>query len=118
MLPYFDKDDKSEEAQGFIKSAFSTGLKVTDMYLTGSVARIALNRKLVTTQDSGYLQRKLAKSLEDAIVWADGSVRDGTGNIIQYIYGEDGFSPTKCILVNLYCQKCTHEDRDEFTKFL
>ena len=45
----------------------------------------------VKTSRTGYIQRKLVKSLEDLVVQYDGTVRDSQGNLLQKIYGEDSF---------------------------
>ena len=47
----------------------------------------------VKTSQTGYIQRRLVKALEDVMVQYDYSVRDSMGNIIQYLYGEDGIGP-------------------------
>ena len=40
------------------------------------------------------MQRRLVKSLEDLCVQYDGTVRNSTGEIIQFIYGGDRLDPT------------------------
>ncbi len=40
------------------------------------------------------MQRRLVKSLEDLSCSYDGTVRNSTGEIIQFIYGGDGLDPT------------------------
>ena len=52
---------------------------------------------VVDTADSGYVQKKMVKKIEDCKVHHDGSVRDANGVIIQYIYGGDGFSAKEMI---------------------
>lgn len=47
------------------------------------------------TSDVGYLQRKLVKAMEDCKVNHDYTVRNASGSIIQFVYGEDGMDPTK-----------------------
>ena len=42
------------------------------------------------TPRSGYLYRRLANALQDIRVEYDKTVRDGSGRIIQFLYGEDG----------------------------
>jgi len=42
------------------------------------------------TSETGYLQRKLIKALEDCKVSYDRSVRGANGNVVQFMYGEDG----------------------------
>jgi DNA-directed RNA polymerase subunit A' len=49
----------------------------------------------VRTQQSGYMQRRLINALEHLKMEYDGTVRDPHGNIIQYLYGEDGIDPAK-----------------------
>lgn len=55
--------------------------------------REGLSDTAVKTSSIGYLQRKLVKALEDLQISYDGSVRDSHRNLIQHIYGEDGFLP-------------------------
>ena len=47
------------------------------------------------TSETGYVQRRLVKAMEDAKVYYDNTVRNAAGVIIQYIYGEDGMDGTK-----------------------
>lgn len=47
------------------------------------------------TSETGYLQRKLVKAMEDCKVYYDGSVRNASGSIIQFLYGDDGMDATK-----------------------
>lgn len=49
----------------------------------------------VRTQQSGYMQRRLINALEHLKIEYDHTVRDPHGNIIQYLYGEDGVDPAK-----------------------
>jgi len=52
----------------------------------------------VKTSDSGYIQRKLVKTMEDLHVEYDGTVRNVNGSIIQFKYGGDGIDSV-CIEV-------------------
>ena len=54
--------------------------------------REGLSDTAVKTSRTGYIQRKLIKALEDVIVKYDGTVRDSQNNIVQRLYGEDGFA--------------------------
>jgi DNA-directed RNA polymerase III subunit RPC1 len=48
----------------------------------------------VKTADTGYMQRRLIKMLEDLHVAYDLTVRScDTKEIVQFIYGEDGMDP-------------------------
>jgi DNA-directed RNA polymerase subunit A' len=41
------------------------------------------------------MQRRLVNALEDLKVESDGTVRHTGGEIIQFIYGEDGIDPAR-----------------------
>ena len=45
------------------------------------------------TSQTGYIQRRLVKSLEDLMVNYDMTVRNNKNKIIQYVYGDDNFDP-------------------------
>lgn len=47
------------------------------------------------TSQTGYIQRRLIKGLEDLKVDYDMTVRNNKGKIIQFAYGDDGFESTK-----------------------
>lgn len=47
------------------------------------------------TSETGYLQRRLVKAMEDAKVHYDNTVRNAANSIIQFMYGEDGIEGTK-----------------------
>jgi len=47
------------------------------------------------TAESGYIQRKLIKAMEDAMIKYDGTVRTATNAIVQFIYGDSGADTTK-----------------------
>jgi len=49
----------------------------------------------VKTAETGYIQRKLSKTLEDLVVFYDSTVRTSCGRLIQLNYGQDGISPEK-----------------------
>ena len=44
------------------------------------------------TSETGYIQRRLVKAMEDAMIQYDGTVRNSVGNVIQFLYGEDGMA--------------------------
>ena len=47
----------------------------------------------VKTAETGYMQRRLVKSLEDLSVAYDSTVRNSTNDIVQFVYGGDGLDP-------------------------
>ena len=47
------------------------------------------------TSQTGYIQRRLIKALEDLVVHYDMTVRNNKSKIIQFSYGDDCFDPIK-----------------------
>ena len=56
---------------------------------------IASNLIVRDTSDTGYIERRLVKSMEDTKIYYDFTVRNATGVIVQFLYGEDGFDGSK-----------------------
>jgi DNA-directed RNA polymerase subunit A' len=89
-LPFFKRNDLSPESRGFIKSSFFSGLKPTEFFFGAITGRDSLMDTALRTPKSGYLYRRLVSALQDLKVEYDGTVRDASENIIQFIYGDDG----------------------------
>lgn len=71
---------------------------------------------VVDTAETGYIQRKLIKAMEDHVVQHDGTVRDSNMNILQFHYGEDGIMATKIEGQALPLGKMSQDDiRREFS---
>lgn len=94
-LPHFTKYDDGPKARGFVKSSFMDGLDPTEFFFQAIAGRDGLIDTAVKTADTGYLQRQLSKALEDLQVYYDFSVRAANGNIVQFLYGEDGIDGVK-----------------------
>ncbi|KAF7739231.1 DNA-directed RNA polymerase II largest subunit [Penicillium ucsense] len=89
-LPHFTKDDYSPESRGFVENSYLRGLTATEFFFHAMAGREGLIDTAVKTAETGYIQRKLVKALEEVMVKYDGTVRNSLGDIIQFIYGEDG----------------------------
>lgn len=50
---------------------------------------------VVDTAESGYIQRKLIKSMEDLCVKYDNTVRSSNNTILQFTYGDNGIETTR-----------------------
>ncbi len=90
-LPYFCKDDDSAEARGFVSRSYKVGLNPQEFYFHQMAGRIGNIDSAIKTAETGYIQRRLIKSMEDISVRHDHTVRDSAQNIIQFQYGEDGY---------------------------
>ncbi|KAH9891211.1 beta and beta-prime subunits of DNA dependent RNA-polymerase [Cubamyces lactineus] len=89
-LPHFTKDDFSPEARGFVENSYLRGLTPQEFFFHAMAGREGLIDTAVKTAETGYIQRRLVKALEDVMVCYDGTVRNSLGDLIQFIYGEDG----------------------------
>ena len=89
-LPHFTKDDFSPESRGFVENSYLRGLTPQEFFFHAMAGREGLIDTAVKTAETGYIQRRLVKALEDVMVCYDGTVRNSLGDLVQWIYGEDG----------------------------
>ncbi len=94
-LPHFVPNETSPDARGFVKSNYRDGLSPLEFFFHAMGGREGLVDTAVRTQQSGYMQRRLINALEHLKIEYDQTVRDPHGNIVQYLYGEDGIDPAK-----------------------
>ncbi len=94
-LPHYTKYDDGPESRGFVENSFVQGLSPQEFFFHAMGGREGLIDTAVRTSESGYLQRKLVKAMEDCKIAHDSTVRNASGSIVQFLYGEDGMNPTK-----------------------
>ncbi|GBG86864.1 hypothetical protein CBR_g42147 [Chara braunii] len=89
-LPHFTKNDKGPESRGFVENSYLRGLTPQEFFFHAMGGREGLIDTAVKTSETGYIQRRLVKAMEDVMVKYDGTVRNSLGDVIQFLYGEDG----------------------------
>ncbi|KAL1546514.1 DNA-directed RNA polymerase II subunit rpb1 [Salvia divinorum] len=89
-LPHFTKDDYGPESRGFVENSYLRGLSPQEFFFHAMGGREGLIDTAVKTSETGYIQRRLVKAMEDIMVKYDGTVRNSLGDVIQFLYGEDG----------------------------
>lgn len=94
-LPHYSKFDDSPRARGFVENSFISGLTPDELFFHAMGGRVGLIDTAVKTSQTGYIQRRLIKGLEDLKVEYDMTVRNSKRRIVQFSYGEDGFDPVK-----------------------
>ena len=94
-LSCFKKGDLSPSARGFIRNGFKSGLNPKEFFFGAMTGRDSLMDTALRTPKSGYLYRRLANAMQDLRVEYDGTVRDASGRIVQFEYGEDGIDVSK-----------------------
>jgi DNA-directed RNA polymerase II subunit RPB1 len=94
-LPHYKMFDDGAEARGFVDGSFLRGLTPQEFFFHAMSGREGLIDTAVKTAETGYTQRRLIKAMEDLLMQHDGTVRDATGKVVQFRYGEDGVNSTK-----------------------
>jgi len=94
-LSCFKPGDLSSDARGFIKHSFKSGLDPHELFFMAMTGRDSLMDTALRTPKSGYLYRRLANALQDLKVDYDTTVREASGKIVQFAYGEDGIDVSR-----------------------
>lgn len=89
-LPHFSKDDYGPESRGFVENSYLRGLTPQEFWFHAMGGREGLIDTAVKTAETGYIQRRLVKAMEDLKVAYDGTVRNSVNEVVQFLYGEDG----------------------------
>jgi DNA-directed RNA polymerase II subunit RPB1 len=105
-LPHYPKKkeemtiDQEFESQGFIKHSFLHGLNPQEFIWHAITGREGCVNSSQNTASSGYIQRKMIKTLEDVQVKYDGTVRNSLNWVIEWNYGGDSFDKERCAVKN------------------
>ncbi len=92
-LPHFPKNARQPPSKGFVRNSFFTGLSPSEFYFHAISGREGLVDTAVKTAETGYMSRRLMKSLEDLSTKYDDTVRNSSSNIIQFQFGDDKLDP-------------------------
>ena len=87
-LVHFSQNDDTAIGRGFIVNSFFSGLEPHEFYFDHMTGREGLIDTAIKTSDSGYLQRKLIKGMEDVYIAYDGTVRSGNNVMIQMLFAD------------------------------
>jgi DNA-directed RNA polymerase II subunit RPB1 len=94
-LPHYTKFDDSPKARGFVESSFISGLTPEELFFHAMGGRVGIIDTAVKTSQTGYIQRRLIKGLEDLKVEYDMTVRNNKQKIVQFQYGDDGIDTVR-----------------------
>ena len=101
IIPTQEPDDYDPTARGFVVNSWSEGLTPSEMFYHQIGTRENLVDTAARTPDVGKLSRELNIALSDYVVLYDGSVRNSNNEILQGIYGGDGFSPAGLTVIEM-----------------
>ncbi len=94
-LPHFERGDLTADAKGFVNASFRSGLSPVEFFMHACGGREGLVDTAVRTSNSGYMQRRLVNAMQDLSSKYDQTVRNSTGEIIQFVFGDDNIDPAK-----------------------
>ena len=94
-LSHYERHTNNPIGRGFVKSNYVKGLSPQEFFFHMAGGREGLIDTAVKTSDTGYLERKIVKRLENVKVRYDGTVRDANDFIVQFTYGDDGYDATR-----------------------
>lgn len=94
-LPLFPKFDDGAFSRGFCSNSFLDGLSPVEYFYQIAAGREGVINTAIKTASTGYVQRRLAKIMEDIKIEYDGTVRNSNNKIIQFVYGDNGIHTQK-----------------------
>lgn len=100
-LPCFAADDLSLVSRGMVCNSFSLGLSPTELFYHAIGGREGLVDTAVKTSQTGYLQRRMNKSMEDNTAHCDGTIRNAVRSIVSFRWGDNGLHPARVERVRL-----------------
>ncbi|KAI9813204.1 MAG: hypothetical protein M1832_006376 [Thelocarpon impressellum] len=92
-LPHFPKNAREPPSKGFVRNSFFSGLTPTEFLFHAISGREGLVDTAVKTAETGYMSRRLMKSLEDLSAQYDDTVRNSSSGVVQFQYGDDKLDP-------------------------
>ncbi|KAF2861290.1 DNA-directed RNA polymerase III subunit RPC1 [Piedraia hortae CBS 480.64] len=92
-LPHFPKASRDPPSKGFVYNSFFSGLNPSEFIFHAMTGRDGLVDTAVKTADTGYMSRRLMKSLEDLSAQYDSTVRNSSEMVVQLKFGDDGLDP-------------------------
>lgn len=111
--PHFHRSDDSAEARGFVKSSYYEGYKPLETFFHHSTGREGLINTAIKTGETGYMQRRLVKALEDLKIAYDGTIRNANDLLISLVYGGTNVDPIMQKIVHLNILKMGNKEIDE-----
>jgi len=94
-LPHFKKGSNGPRERGFITHSYVEGLSPHEVWMHAISGREGLIDTAIKTSQTGYIQRRFMKALENIKIEYDGSARNANGSVVQFLYGDDGYDPMR-----------------------
>lgn len=114
-LPHYFQNDDRAEARGFITNSFYTGFNPSEFWFHSMTGREGLISTAIKTGETGYIQRRLVKGLEDLNVCYDNTVRTSNNIMIQTLYGGSQINQSMQKMIKLHV--LAMDNKSIFDKF-
>lgn len=120
-LVHFGKED-TPHSRGFIVRSYFSGLNPSQLVFHAMAGREGIIDTALKTAKTGYIERRIVKKTEDLKLYHDGTVRNNSKHIVQFLYGDDGMDGTrvfnvmgKLSWINLerVCERFNSESKDK-----
>jgi DNA-directed RNA polymerase II subunit RPB1 len=109
-LAYFHQHDDRGASRGLVREPYIDGLSFPSFTFLLMAGREGIIDSALKTADSGYAQRRLVKSEEDAMIKYDCSVRTANEMLLQLVYGDSGSDITKQYEYNVDMAKMSNDE--------
>lgn len=97
VSPAFAKHDHGARAGGYCTHAFIDGLDPHEFFAACQAGSEGVINTAIITAIIGYYQRKMINMMNDVSIRYDGTTRDASDRIIQYVYGDNNLNVEKQI---------------------
>jgi DNA-directed RNA polymerase II subunit RPB1 len=87
------------ESRGFIVNSYVKGLNPIEFFTHQQGGREGLLSTAVSTSTTGYLQRRIVKTMEDVKCSHGNTIVNQKGKVVQFAYGDDGMDTAKMVYV-------------------
>lgn len=88
------------ESRGFIVNSYIKGLTPTEFFTHQQGGREGLLSTAISTSTTGYLQRRIVKTIEDVKCNYTNMIVNEKNSIVQFAYGDDGMDNSKMVQKN------------------
>ena len=87
------------ESRGFVVNSYIKGLTPIEFFTHQQGGREGLLSTAISTSTTGYLQRRIVKTMEDVKCSQLNTIVNQKGKVVQFAYGDDGMDTAKMVYV-------------------
>ena len=103
--PYLSEQQQAKdlalllESRGFIVNSYIKGLTPIEFFTHQQGGREGLLSTAISTSTTGYLQRRIVKTMEDVKCSQINTIVNQKGKVVQFAYGDDGMDTAQMVYV-------------------